>query len=170
MKVPSAGSILVITLVFFLIFVVIMMAWLRFATLQNHAVVSQEQEEQSFHLSEAGVNWALHVLNSGACTPADLAVYSSEPVIASVVDETVPGGDVIGTYQLTFNVETIGGETETSVRAIGYDKNVEGECQLIEATIQSFGGVLGTKYRIEAWDHKSTISCGVPGAIREPVC
>lgn len=165
----SSGSILVMTLVFFLVFVVIMSAWLRFAVRQNNTVVGQEQEEQSFHLSEAGVHYALHLLNNGLCTPQELA--ASEPVIQPVVDVSVAdAGAEIGTYELMFEVSTNGGETSAVVRAVGYDVNVFGECQLIEATLQSFAGVLGTRYKIESWDHKSTILCATPGAIRDPVC
>lgn len=171
MKVGSAsrGSILVMTLVFFIVFLIIMVAWMRFAVVQNNAVVGQEQEEQSFHLSEAGVHYALHLLNNGVCNPQELS--DSQPVIQSVVDELAPAaGAIVGTYELTFTVQTTNGETITAVRAVGYDRNVPGECQLIEARINSFAGVLGQKYEIAAWDHKSTIACGAPSAVRDPVC
>lgn len=167
MKYTEKGSILVMTLVFFVIFVIILSAWMRFAVRQNNAVVGQEQEEQSFHLSEAGVHYVLHVLNNGVCTPHELA--GSEPIIQSVVDEST-AGDVVGTYELTFDVTPNGGETITAVRAVGYDKNVFGECQLIEARVESFSGVLGRRYRILSWDHKATITCGAPGAIKAAQC
>jgi Tfp pilus assembly protein PilX len=162
------GSILLMTLVFFLVLVIIFTAWMRFAVRQNNAVVGQEQEEQSFHLSEAGVHYVLHVLNNGVCTPQELSV--SEPVIQPVIDESVADGQPVGTYELTFDVTSVGGETVTAVRAVGYDKNVFGECQLIEARVESFSGVLGKKYRILSWDHKSTITCGVPGALATAQC
>lgn len=142
---------------------------MQFAARQNNAVVRQEQEEQSFQLSEAGVNYVLHLLNNGLCTPAEL--NASEPVIQSVVDVSVQGsGAFMGTYELAFDVQPAGSGTVTSVQAIGYDINVQRECQLIEAKIESFDGVLGTKYRVKSWDHKSTITCGTPGAVVNPVC
>jgi hypothetical protein len=170
MKVASGGSILVMTLVFLLIFVVIMFAWLRFASRQNNAVVGQEQEEQSFHVSEAGVNYVLHILNNGTCTPTELNASDNNnttPVVQSVVDESPGAGAAIGTYELTFNLLS---PTRTGVRAVGYDLNVAKECQLIEATLESFTGILGPSYRVLSWDHKSTISCGTPRPVVNPVC
>lgn len=165
----SRGSILLVTLVFFLVLVIIMAAWMRFAVVQNKAVVGQEQEEQSFHLSEAGVHYVLHLLNNGLCTPQELA--ASQPIIQSVVDESVSqAGSVVGTYELTFDVQAAGAETVASVRALGFDQNVYGECQLIVARLRSFEGILGKKYQILSWDHKATIACGLPGPITEPLC
>lgn len=161
--VGSRGSVLVMTMVFFIVFVVIMSAWMAFAVRQNNAVVGQEQEEQSFHLSEAGVHHVLHLLNNGVCTPAQLE--ASEPVVQTVAQESAAGGPT-GTYELTFEV----GPAEMVVRAVGYDLNVRNECQLIEARLESLAGGLGTKYRVKAWDHKTTIVCGVPRPVKEPTC
>lgn len=161
--VGSRGSVLVMTMLFFIVFVVIMSAWMAFAVRQNNAVVGQEQEEQSFHLSEAGVHHVLHLLNNDVCTPAQLK--ASEPVVQTVVQES-PAGGPTGTYELTFEVMP----AEIRVRAVGYDVNVRNECQLIEARLEALAGGLGTKYRVKSWDHKTTIACGDPRPIKAPTC
>jgi len=158
MKVAPRGSVLVMTLVFFVVFVVIMGAWLGFANRQNNAVVGQEQEEQSFHISEAGVNYVLHALNTGTLTPAQLD--ASEPLSQKLYGSVNGATDEIGCFRMIFDVQASGSGTTTVVQAVGYDKNIVRECQLIEATIESFTGSLGTKYRVASWDHKANVVCG----------
>ena len=58
------GSVLIISLVLLSTFLVIMIAWSRFASFQAHVTVDQGAEERAFQASEAGVEYVLFLLNN----------------------------------------------------------------------------------------------------------
>jgi hypothetical protein len=151
------GSILPLAIVVLGSFAVIMLAWLAFANRQNHEIVNQEQEEQSFHVAEAGVHYALFLLVKNVCTPAELD--SNEPVRRKVLNQS---GEVMGIYDLKFENTPYDDGVRTKVTAVGYDFAKPNRCQGVEATLKSFFGALGTFYTIETWDQKTTVACGTP--------
>lgn len=130
-----------------------------------HQTRTAAGQTPAFHLSEAGVHYILHVLNSGACTPAELT--QKQPVI-----QAVPGADGtpnLGTFAVTLETLAPSSPTRLRVTALGQESGAKA-CQQIEADVESFSGVLGTKYRIVSWDHRDTVRCGALPPPLELVC
>lgn len=117
-------------------------------------------EAAAFHVSEAGVNYTLHLLNSGACTPAEL---QDQVLIKKVPDEA-------GTNIGQFGVEvTPLSDERWRVISRGGVGGMLGACQAVAAEVEAFSGVLGTKYRVLSWARSSYGRCD-GGAETEFIC
>lgn len=152
------GGVLVITLVILVVFLVMMVATVGLVNRQFHEIVGQEQEEQAFQISEAGVSYALWLLDN------DLVDYKSPQGVTDyqVIDETKEPKEVLGTFDLTFEtlsfVEPIGPAT-IKVKSIGEDAVLTKRKQTIEAVIQSDSDPEDPAdqlevWRVIEWDHK----------------
>ena len=117
LRVNQRGSILIISLVLLSSFLVIMTAWSRFAARQAHVTVDQGAEEKAFHVSEAGIEYVLFLLNSGLYAPDGLPSFVKE------IDGV--SGSI---YELTFSDQTASSVTALSR---GYEVNKPDRCQEI---------------------------------------
>lgn len=138
------------TLVILGVFLVLMMATMGLISRQYKEIVGQEQEEQAFQISEAGISYGLWLMDAG------LFDYASPPVIQNyaVTDETKDPAEVLGTFDLAFEVLSYGGvagPAAVKVTAVGEDAVLVNRKQTIEAVIQSDD--LDT-FRVIEWDHK----------------
>lgn len=119
----------------------------------------------AFHAGEAGVHYALHLLNSGTCTPAELFPQSLTQVI-----ESENGAEPIGMFQVTFEPAPAAGAEHLRLRALGREEGKRSLCQSIEADIESFTGAVGTKYRLVSWEHEAAARCGQAAEPHEISC
>ncbi len=110
-------------------------------------------ETSAFHVSEAGVHYVLHLLNSGACLPEEL--IQQQPIM-----HDVPGlveDDSLGLFSVALNpLPSEGGRWQ--LQSIGRAAGGSG-CQSVEAQIEMFSGVLGTKYRVVSWEQHEEERC-----------
>jgi Tfp pilus assembly protein PilX len=144
------GDILIMTLLLLVTFIVIITAWVQFAARQAHVVADQEQEERAFGAAEAGLRYAMFLLNSDAKEPDELENLAGQEVTGPA------GGTAVGTYSLKFD----GGGVPLAVTAIGRSQNVADRCQTIDAIIDSFEGALGdTQYYVSQFNHRTSIDC-----------
>ncbi len=151
------GAVMTITLMFLVILLVVVTAWLNFAVRQSHQVVDQEQEEQAFHIAEAGVEYTLFLLNSGTYAPTGL--ISEGSLVRAVSDSS---GNIIGAAELSF--QPGGAGVPLKVSSLGHDLTVERRCQLITAEAADMtGAVGGTRYYVRSWDHELDVECGALG-------
>lgn len=122
------------------------------------------QQIPAFHVGEAGVDYFLHVLNSGSCTPDEL--LAQQPIVHTVPEAAtnVPIGFFVATFAR--DAEKPG---SWRLLVVGHDATTGRVCEKIEATLESFSGVLGTKYRALDWD-SSAVGCGETVAERPLVC
>lgn len=119
----------------------------------------------AFHAGEAGVHYALHLLNSGTCTPAELFPQNLVQVL-----ESERGDGPMGMFQVTFDPVPGAGVEHLRLRVLGREEDKRGLCQSIEAEIESFRGAAGTKYRLVSWEHEAAVRCGQAAAPREVSC
>lgn len=115
----------------------------------------------AFHVSEAGIDYILHLLNSGVCTPDEVA--KQLPIIQRVPADM---GDM-GTFAITLaSLDS----NRWNVASVGREPGFTGNCQQIEADIEAFSGSLGTKYRIHSWGPQVSVRCTGPTQPTEVVC
>jgi hypothetical protein len=103
----NAGSMLTMTLVFLLMFVVIFTALAGLVSRSYHESVLQAQDETAFQVAEAGLNFARWRL---AHNPEDFSAVTR--------DLTDQFAGVLGSYDLTFE-QPIPGSTIVSITAVG---------------------------------------------------
>ncbi len=140
------GSILIISLVLLSAFLVIMIAWSRFASLQAHVIADQGVEERAFQASEAGIEYVLFLLNSGVLAPDTLTYFIQE--IVGVSDSV---------FELTFSDQTASSVTALSR---GYDVNKLDRCQEIMVNIKIYSGsISSSEYYVDSWTHKTDTLC-----------
>lgn len=140
------GSILIISLVLLSAFLIIMIAWSRFASLQAHVTVDQKAEERAFQTSEAGIEYVLFLFNSGLFVP---------DLINDFVQEIVGVSSRI--YEISFSDQT---GSSATVLSRGYDVNKLDRCQEITAEVQSYSGNLGgPEYYVDSWTHGASAVC-----------
>lgn len=138
------------TLVVLGMFLIMMVATAGLISRQFRQIAVQEQEEQAFQIAEAGVNYAVWLMDN------NLVDYDSPQPIQNyaVTDETQAPPEVLGTFDLNFNVLSYVGQTGPAavrVVSVGKDAVLLQQTQIIEAVIQSDN--LDT-FRIVEWDHK----------------
>lgn len=137
------------TLVILGMFVVMAVGTMALINRQFKEIVGQEQEEQAFQIAEAGVHYALWLLDNGLIDYAD----PQEIEDYEVTDDTQDPPVVIGSFDLEFETEsyTAGtGPAAVKVTATGKDAVIN-RPQKIEATIYS--GDLDDFVVVE-WDHR----------------
>lgn len=146
------------TLVILMVFVVMALATAAIISRQFNQIVGQEQEEQAFQISEAGVDYAVWLLDQG------LVDYNSPQGVQDyqVIDETREAREVLGTFDLTF--ETVrftapNGPVTMRVKSVGEDVVLVNRKQTIEAVIQSDSEADEPENKLEVfrvieWDHK----------------
>lgn len=113
-------------------------------------------ESPAFHLGEAGVHYILHVLNSGTCTPEELIVQ--QPIVQDV--PAIVNEESLGSFNVTLKALASSATPDYTVTSLGRERGMGGTCQKIETVVESFSGVLGTKYRVLSWDHSADAPCG----------
>lgn len=147
-----------------LVFLIILGASVRAVSRQARETTNQVQEEQAFHLAEAGVQYTLWLLDpdGGGYLPAALPPVTAHPVIDAA-------GKTVGTFFLVFSN---GQPDSVTVTSIGKDAVIMNRCQTIVADIAASDGV----YRVVSWDHLVSTGCtggpalpSVPGASPPPV-
>lgn len=111
----------------------------------------------AFHMSEAGVDYVLHTLNSGACTPAELVLQ--QPIAQAV---PASSGEPLGIFAVTFDEKRDAASPSAGLRlnVIGRAEGAMDTCHAISADVESFSGVLGTKYRVVSWNNQGATRCG----------
>lgn len=122
-------------------------------------------ETGAFHLSEAGLHYALHLFNSGACTPQEL--------LDTTIVQTVPNAEETGTvgkFALTIDSRPTEPVTRWQVTARGHLDGQMGACQEIVADVESFSGALGTKYRTVSWEQHDVTWCVEAASTTEVTC
>ena len=146
------------TLVILMVFVIMALATAALISRQFNQIVGQEQEEQAFQISEAGVSYALWLLDNG------LVDYKNPQGITDyeVIDETKNPKEVLGTFDLTF--ETISfvepqGPATLKVKSVGEDAVLTKRKQTIEAVLRSEADAEEPEdkleiWRVIEWDHK----------------
>lgn len=146
----SFGGALLMTLVILGVFLIIMAATVRLINRQFHEIVGQEQEEQAFQIAEAGVSYAVWLMDSGLVDYQD-----PQPVVGyQVTDQTKDPVEVLGTFDLSLDVIYYAGPAGPSavrVTSTGTDAVLVKRTQTIEAVVQSDD--LDT-FRVIEWDHK----------------
>lgn len=146
----SFGGALLMTLVILGVFLIMAAASVGLVNRQFHAIVDQEQEEQAFQVAEAGVNYAVWLMDNGLVDYQD-----PQPVEGyQVTDQTKDPAEVLGTFDLDLEVISYTASTgPVAVRAvsIGKDAVLVGRLQTIEAVIQSDDLDI---FRVIEWDHK----------------
>ena len=113
---------------------------------------SAESSGAAAHISEAGIEYFVHVLNSGACTREE--VQEQSPLVQAVTANQKTLG--------TFSVKVVSGDNNTlRVLALGKEKGAMGSCHALRAEVESFAGLLGTKYRVASRDTAEEERCGL---------
>lgn len=131
------------------------MAWLQFAALQSRTTVNQEVEEQAFAASEAGVEFVVERLTSGADTPRSLARQRSWPTVTLYG----PTNNAVSTYDLSFSRR---GNQPLFVVSVGRGINRPNECQIIQAIVNNYVNTDGQSiYFIDKSYHQPGNSCTV---------
>lgn len=147
LRTNQRGSILIISLVLLSAWLVIMIAWSRFASLQAHVTVDQGAEERAFQASEAGIEYVLFLLNSDSG-------YTPDTLI-NFVQEIVGVSNSI--FELTFSYQTT---SSVVAQSRGYAINKPERCQEITADVRSYTGSLnGQEYYVKSWTHEGNIVC-----------
>ena len=106
---------------------IVMPAWLGFVALQRRMISDQQQEELSSQISEAGVQYALFLLNSSSCSPTELVMQN--PIVQTITD--ADGQVDLGRYALSVLPEG----NDLKITARGYSVNKPRRCQTMMATI-----------------------------------
>lgn len=144
------GSITLLVLVMFLVFVGIMTASLQFITRQSRQSTHHTQTRQAFAVADAGIEYAQWLLRSdgGNFSPTTLA--DSPPASATDYPLSDERGALVGTFSLTFTEATL---TTLTVTSRGHDATRPDSCEQIVATLteQNPG-----EYLVTAWDHQLT--------------
>lgn len=145
------GGILLMVLVLTSMVIVFLVSGVLLSGRQFNATVEQEEEERAFHSAEAGVHYALYLLNSQGSGQDEFSLVEQ----GSWPQQTVfqkDTGKVIGTYDLQFTLlpDGVPGKGLT-VYSLGKDKRGE-QCQLIRADLRRVS-TLQVAYGVTAWDH-----------------
>lgn len=152
MLLPSRGSVLLVTIFTFLVFLTIMIASVRFINRQFRATVNTEGKTASFRLADAGVDYTIFLLGSGTKSVPAL-VNEEQPLERTVVDPF--SDEPAGTFSLTFEADS-GAPTEAvTVTSVGRSALGGNPCYTITADVARASGT--TIYQIVAWS--STASC-----------
>jgi hypothetical protein len=140
------GTVLIISLVLLSTFLVIMIAWSRFASLQSHVTVDQGAEERAFQASEAGVEYVLFLLDNNLFSPLTLPYFVQE---------------IVGESDYVFEVSFTNKLAESvTVLSRGYDFNKLNKCQQITAEVKVYEGSLSDKkYYVDSWIHEPNTAC-----------
>lgn len=137
------------TLVILGVFMIMMAASAGLINRQFNQVVGQEQEEQAFQIAEAGVSYALWLMDQ------DLVDFNNPQGITGyeVKDQTVEPPEVLGTFDLTFQTIAFTPGASVSIRVVaeGEDAVLTTRKQTIEAVIHSDNL---DDFRVVEWDHK----------------
>lgn len=148
---------LIVMLVMLGVFFALLSSASYFINRQFKETLFQEQEEQAFHVAEAGVHYVLFLLSSGAQTPQSLLEAGS--ITQSVHDQTT--GAKTGKYVLAFS--PLGSPVESgqgvAVESTGWDVSNR-RCQIINARV-ALGAGSGA-FGISSWDHAVACSKDVP--------
>lgn len=145
----ASGGVLVLTMVVLGMFLVMAIASAALINRQFNQVVNQEQEEQAFQIADAGVNYAIWLMDQGLVdfnNPAPVSDYE-------VKDQTETPPVVLGTFDLTFQTIqfTPGESVAVRITSVGEDASLTSRRQTIEAVIQSDDL---DDFRVVEWDHK----------------
>lgn len=127
----SAGTVLLTTLVTFLIFLVVMIASVRYINSQFFATVNEEQQTKAFEAAEAGVQQTLFLLRSSAQTFGTFLAMTGG--LSGTVNDPDSGSGVT-TYEVAFAA----GETDddVTVTSVGYDASSSSRCFTVTAGIE----------------------------------
>lgn len=143
-RVHSGGGIALMMLVILGMMAVIAGSTILFVSRQYNQTVRQEQEEQAFHLAEAGVNFIVFSLNQ--------SVFTTESLItAGSLSGTVPAlGD--GRYNLVFG-DVAGATPGQNVRVVsfGYDSTQQ-FCQVLDVVVHRTGDAQ-QQFIVDTWNH-----------------
>lgn len=158
----NQGSILLMTLFIFGMFLVMMIAAIGYVNRQFKQVANQKEIEQGFQVAESGVDYTLFLLRSHTRTISDL--LASEPITRSVEDPL--GKGVVGNFTLTFvPVDDAPLADAFSVVAFGRPVNL-GVCSGIAARIEL---TARGEFVITEWRHLPKCSVDVlPAEPTEP--
>lgn len=131
---------------------------------QYNATVEQEEEERAFHAAEAGVHYALYLLNSEFYGEDEFSLLSK----GSWPEQTVSQedtGKILGTYELMF-MPLPDGSVGKGLTVYSLGKDTRGKrCQLIRAEVNRVS-TLEAAYGVAVWDHQS--ECSLPTVIPSP--
>lgn len=132
--------------------VVVLVGAVGVVLVRSHTVTGQGP---ALYISEAGVEYALHLLNSGACTPDELT--RQQPIVQAVPN--VEFGEPLGMFAITFDDVK---DTSERLRfnVLGRSGGIMGACHAMAAEVESFSGVLGTKYRVVSRSDQGATRCG----------
>lgn len=137
------------TMVILGVFMVMMAGAAGLINRQFNQVVGQEQEEQAFQIAEAGVNYALWLMDQ------DLVDFNNPQPITNyeITDATVEPPEVLGTFDLTFQTIAFAPGASVSIRVVaeGEDLVLKERKQTIEAVIHSDDL---DQFRVVEWDHR----------------
>lgn len=155
----NKGSILLMTLFIFGMFLIMMIAAISYVSRQFKQVANQKEIEQGFQVAESGVDYTLFLLRSSVKTISDL--LASEPITQTVNSPLGKGN--VGSFTLTFApVADAPSVDALLVVAEGRPVNLD-VCSGISARIE-----LTSKgqFVITQWRHLP--KCGVEAVAKEP--
>lgn len=153
----SLGSITLLVLVTLLVFVIIVSASIGFISRQSHEITNKEQEQKSFGVADAGVQFVLWLLSTdGGKTPLELIdMYNNDPT-STTLNRTLTGsdGEHIGSFSLiNFRLDGTG---NLSFLSIGKDKTGGTLCQTIEAIVSPS---TANGFQLTSWNHRANNQC-----------
>lgn len=114
-------------------------------------------EGLAFHVSEAGLEYVLHTLNNGACTPAEL--IAQEPLVQAMFgteEDTAPG-----VFVVNFGEVAEAATESLNITVQGRTGGFMPSCHTLAAKLEAFSGTLGTKYRVASWENHGVTRCGL---------
>jgi len=157
------GGVMLLVLVLLIVFIVMMSATLRYVIRQSHETVDQEQEEQAFNAADAGISYALWLLNPNLhdpdINPFDIRQMAQNPHDTVVTNHPVQddNGMLIGTFTFDDLNSVQPGHNYMNFRSIGQDAVLTDRCQAIRATLREV--VSGEPYVVVSWDHQVGYPC-----------
>lgn len=143
------GGILLMMLVILGVLVVVIGSTVSFVNRQFHEITRQKQEEQVFHVAEAGVNHVSYLLNDRVYNTVQLLNLIS-PIQQDVMDPSTNTRN--GFFSLTFS-GVDGSQPGQAVRVTSVAKADDSErCQTIIATFHRLSSG-DDRFVITKWDH-----------------
>lgn len=140
---------MVMMLVIFTMFLVFVIATAGLVSRQFHVIVDQEQEEQAFQLADAGVNYAVWLLQNNLVNLASPAGVNDH----EITDFTKNPEELIGTFDLSFATQSgaASGPVLVNVTSVGEDAVKKDRKQTIDARLYSADRAA---YAIIGWNHR----------------
>lgn len=143
MKNKETGGILIMTLVLVIMIMVIMMASSAFISTRYHQTVNQSQREQSYDLAEAGIYYAVWLLNVKGTEPEELTPVTDYPINDPTTHQPV------GTFTLTFETSENGSTRTVKVTSVGKHATLTDVDQRVVATLSSTNGSV---FKVKTWN------------------